>query len=317
MNTSRINKAAALSLNAQSLAVALLAKRLDDRFEAAVQLILDCKGRVVVCGMGKSGLIGKKISATLASTGTPSFFMHPGEALHGDLGMIQCDDILLLISNSGETDEILRLLPTFQQFGNKLIALVGRIDSMLARNAHLVLDVSVERETCPLNLAPTTSTLTTLAMGDALAVALMQERNFQPNDFARFHLGGNLGRRLLTTVADVMHRDFPYVPVGATLLETVLVMSAGRLGLAVVLDEKGRLQGLFTDGDLRRALAKQGVSMSDSVDVFMSANPLTVESNVKLIEAERLMHQRKVRCLIVISELGQNLPVGVLELFDL
>lgn len=317
MNTSRINKAAALSLNAQSLAVALLAKRLDDRFEAAVQLILDCKGRVVVCGMGKSGLIGKKISATLASTGTPSFFMHPGEALHGDLGMIQCDDILLLISNSGETDEILRLLPTFQQFGNKLIALVGRIDSMLARNAHLVLDVSVERETCPLNLAPTTSTLTTLAMGDALAVALMQERNFQPNDFARFHPGGNLGRRLLTTVADVMHRDFPYVPIGATLLETVLVMSAGRLGLAVVLDEKGRLQGLFTDGDLRRALAKQGVSMSDSVDVFMSANPLTVESNVKLIEAERLMHQRKVRCLIVISELGQNLPVGVLELFDL
>jgi len=317
MNTSRINKAAALSLNAQSLAVALLAKRLDDRFEAAVQLILDCKGRVVVCGMGKSGLIGKKISATLASTGTPSFFMHPGEALHGDLGMIQCDDILLLISNSGETDEILRLLPTFQQFGNKLIALVGRIDSMLARNAHLVLDVSVERETCPLNLAPTTSTLTALAMGDALAVALMQERKFQPNDFARFHPGGNLGRRLLTTVADVMHRDFPYVPIGATLLETVLVMSAGRLGLAVVLDEKGQLQGLFTDGDLRRALAKQGVSMSDSVDVFMSANPLTVESNVKLIEAERLMHQRKVRCLIVISELGQNLPVGVLELFDL
>lgn len=317
MNTSRINKAAALSLNAQSLAVALLAKRLDDRFEAAVQLILDCKGRVVVCGMGKSGLIGKKISATLASTGTPSFFMHPGEALHGDLGMIQCDDILLLISNSGETDEILRLLPTFQQFGNKLIALVGRIDSMLARNAHLVLDVSVERETCPLNLAPTTSTLTALAMGDALAVTLMQERNFQPNDFARFHPGGNLGRRLLTSVADVMHRDFPYVPKGATLLETVLVMSAGRLGLAVVLDEKGHLQGLFTDGDLRRALAKQGVSMSDSVDFFMSANPLTVESNVNLIEAERLMHQHKVRCLIVISELGQNLPVGILELFDL
>ena len=314
-DTGRIRQSAVLSLNAQSDALKVLAKRLDYTFESVVRLILSCKGRVVISGMGKSGLIGKKIAATLASTGTLSFFMHPAEGLHGDLGMIQHDDIVVLISNSGETEEILRLLPALLHFGNKLIALVGRMDSTLAHNAHLVLDVSVERESCPLNLAPTTSTLAALAMGDALAVALMQERNFQPQDFARFHPGGNLGRRLLTRVADVMHCNIPVVSIGTPLQETVWVMTSGRLGLAVVLDYERQLRGLFTDGDLRRAMSSQGVSMNDSVDAFMSTNPLTVESNVMLIEAEELMRQRKVRCLVVI-ESGQQHPVGVLELFD-
>ncbi len=303
------------SLHAQSRALETLSNRIGPDFEAVVRLILNCNGRVVICGMGKSGLIGKKIAATLASTGTLSFFMHPAEGLHGDLGMIQHDDIVVLISNSGETEEILRLLPALLHFGNKLIALVGRMDSTLAHNAQLVLDVSVARESCPLNLAPTTSTLAALAMGDALAVALMQERNFRPQDFARFHPGGNLGRRLLTRVADVMRCNIPVVSIGTPLQETVWVMTSGRLGLAVVLDSEGQLRGLFTDGDLRRAMSSQGVSMNDPVDAFMSTNPLTVESNVMLIEAEELMHQRKIRCLVVI-ESEQQLPIGVIELFD-
>lgn len=311
----RINRAAALSLKAQSEALIALEKRLDGGFEDVVKLILACKGRVVISGMGKSGLIGKKIAATLASTGTPSFFMHPGEGLHGDLGMIQRDDVVVLISNSGETEEVLRLLPALQNFGNKLIALVGRKDSTLAHNAHLVLDVSVERESCPLNLAPTTSTLATLAMGDAIAVALMQERNFQPHDFARFHPGGNLGRRLLTRVADAMHRDLPFVLTGTSLRETVLTMTEGRLGLAVVVDSEQQLKGLFTDGDLRRAMSRPGMSMNNPVDAFMTTNPLTVDPKVMLMEAEELMRQHKVRCLIV-TEPGEQSPVGVLELFD-
>lgn len=315
LNTGRIIQVAALSLNAQSDALAAMAKRLDDGFEAVVRLILTCNGRVMICGMGKSGLIGKKIAATLASTGTPSFFMHPCEGLHGDLGMIQPEDVVVLISNSGETEEVLRLLPVLLHFGNKLIALVGRMDSTLARNANLVLDVSVERESCPLNLAPTTSTLATLAMGDALAVALMRERDFLPNDFARFHPGGNLGRRLLTRVADVMHCDVPLVIMGTLLRETVLTMTVGRLGLAVVVDSEGQLRGLFTDGDLRRAITKQGASMEDAVDALMSRNPLTVDPEAMLVEAEELMHQHKVRCLIVTNS-GQSKPVGVIEIFD-
>lgn len=310
-----IREAAIESLGAQCRALGAMIKRLGDDFESVTRLILNCNGRVVICGMGKSGLIGKKIAATLASTGTPSFFMHPGEGLHGDLGMIQHEDVVVLISNSGETDEVLRLLPTLNHFGNKLVAMVGRIDSTLARHAHLVLDVSVERESCPLNLAPTTSTLATLAMGDALAVVLMQERNFQPNNFARFHPGGNLGRRLLTRVADIMHRDVPFVMMGTPLRETVLTMTVGRLGLAVVVDFDRQLRGLFTDGDLRRALSRQGVSMNDAVDAFMSPNPLTVDSSAMLVEAEELMLQHKVRCLVVIDS-GQLQPVGIVEIFD-
>lgn len=205
-STSSICKYAIESLQVQSLALHALSKRIDEDFDSTVRLILKCTGRIVICGMGKSGLVGKKIAATFASTGTPSFFMHPAEGLHGDLGMIQSDDVLILISNSGETEEVLRLLPTLIHFTNPIIAMVGCVDSTLGRASKYVLDVSVEREVCPLNLAPTTSTVATMAMGDALAVALMKERNFQPQDFALFHPGGSLGRRLLTKVRDVMHK---------------------------------------------------------------------------------------------------------------
>jgi arabinose-5-phosphate isomerase len=303
------------SLDAQSAALSVLAKRIDNAFVDVVNLVLECRGRVVICGMGKSGLVGKKIAATLASTGTASFFMHPGEALHGDLGMIRSDDVVVLISNSGETEEVLRLLPAILHFGNSVVAMVGRIDSTLARAAHFVLDVSVEREVCPLNLAPTTSTVATMAMGDALAVALMQVRDFQPQDFARFHPGGNLGRRLLTRVKDVMHRELPLIVSDATLQDTMLKMTAGRLGLAVVIDQHDNLHGLFTDGDLRRALSRGGASMNDAVKNYMTRNPITISADAMLIEAEETMHQKKIRCLIVTEEKGR-LPIGIVEIFD-
>lgn len=302
------------SLYTQSRALADVARRIGEDFDATVRLILACRGRVVITGMGKSGLIGKKIAATLASTGTPSFFMHPGEGLHGDLGMIQPEDVVLLISNSGETEEVLRLLPALLHFGNKLIAMVGRPDSTLAKNSHLILDVSVEREVCPLNLAPTTSTLVTLAMGDALAVALMRERNFQPRDFALFHPGGNLGRRLLTRVRDVMHRNLPVVASGTHLRETMLVMTSGRLGLALIVDGKGELVGLFSDGDLRRALSG-GASIGDPVERYMTKQPKTTFTNTMLAEAEEMMHAHKIRCLVVLDEETCK-PVGLVEIFD-
>ena len=222
----------------------------------AVQLILDTRGRVVVLGMGKSGIIGKKIAATFASTGTPAFFVHPGEAFHGYLGMIGASDVALLISNSGETEQIIRIIPFLNDQKNKIIAMTGKMGSTLAKFADVVLDVGVEREACNNNLAPTSSTTCTLVMGDILSVAISKQRNFQPEDFARLHPGGSLGRKLLSRVGDVMHKNLPFVSTGATLSETILAITEGRLGVALVLDQFGSLKGLFTDGDFRRTLTK-------------------------------------------------------------
>jgi arabinose-5-phosphate isomerase len=281
----------------------------------AVQTILSTRGRAVVLGMGKSGIVGQKIAATLASTGTPAFFVHPGEAFHGDLGMIKPSDIAILISNSGETEEIIRILPFLGEQKNKVIGLTGNTNSTLAKFADVVLDVGAEREACNNNLAPTSSTTCTLVMGDVLAVALSKERGFMPEDFARFHPGGSLGRKLLTRVSDVMHRNLPMVTSGATLNETVLAMTEGRLGVALVMESSGTLKGLFTDGDLRRALMKERVGMSDCVDVHMTQQPLIIEEDVRLVEAETLMRKHKVRCLVVMD--GKSLtPVGLVELFD-
>jgi arabinose-5-phosphate isomerase len=281
----------------------------------AVQTILSTRGRAVVLGMGKSGIVGQKIAATLASTGTPAFFVHPGEAFHGDLGMIKPSDIAILISNSGETEEIIRILPFLGEQKNKVIGLTGNINSTLAKFADVILDVGAEREACNNNLAPTSSTTCTLVMGDVLAVALSKERGFMPEDFARFHPGGSLGRKLLTRVIDVMHRNLPMVTSGATLKETVLAMTEGRLGVALVMESSGKLKGLFTDGDLRRALMKERVGMSDCVDVHMTQQPLIIEEDVRLVEAETLMRKHKVRCLVVMD--GKSLtPVGLVELFD-
>lgn len=293
-----------------------MSERIDEGFERAVSIVMGMRGRVVVLGMGKSGIVGQKIAATLASTGTPAFFVHPGEAFHGDLGMIRSIDVALLISNSGETEEVIRILPFLKYQQNKIIAMIGSTASTLAQHADVVLDVGVEREACNNNLAPTSSTTCAMVMGDALAVALSVERNFQPEDFARFHPGGSLGRKLLTRVEDVMHRDLPFVRSGSSLNETILIMTAGRLGVALIVDGDHRLKGLLTDGDLRRALVNPlSISMTNSVDAYMSKNPLTVDAKMKLIDAENLMRERKVRCLVV-TDAKLPGPVGLVEFFD-
>ncbi len=300
------------ALEAEAAAVTSLIPRIGEQFERVIQLILNAKGRVVVCGMGKSGLVGQKMAATFASTGTPSFFLHPAEALHGDLGMLLPQDIVLLISNSGETDEVLQLLPALRHFGNPIVALTGGRGSSLAKAAPYVLDISVEREICPLNLAPTTSTLVTMAMGDALAVALMEARGFEPKDFARFHPGGSLGRKLLTTVADAMQSTaLPLVAPGTSLRDTMLAMTSGRLGLAIVAVD-GQLKGILTDGDLRRAFGQGTASLDAVVDHYMTRTPMTVSPHIAFFEAEKLMLERKIKLLIVTED---NIVKGVVDIF--
>ena len=307
-----LNAIATIDMERQALAA--MRDRMDHSIVRAVELILSMRGRVVVVGMGKSGIVGQKIAATLASTGSPAFFVHPGEAFHGDLGMIGQIDVALLISNSGETEEILRVLPFLQHQKNKIIVLTGNKSSTLAHHADVVLDVGVEREACNNNLAPTSSTTCTIVMGDALAVALSVARNFQPEDFARFHPGGSLGRKLLTRVRDVMHKQLPTVAVGTSLNQAILTMTEGRLGLVLVMDEAGRMKGLFTDGDLRRALLKSKSNLDDFVDHHMSVSPLTVAGTIRLVQAEELMRNHKVRFLVVTDEAAR--PIGLLELFD-
>lgn len=303
------------TLSTQAQALANLANQVTEEFASAVRMILTSKGRTIICGMGKSGLIGKKIAATLASTGTPSFFLHPGEAFHGDLGMIQPEDVLVLISFSGETEELMRLLPSLKGFGNPSIAMVGNIDSTLAKHCDCVLDLSIDKETCPNNLAPTTSTTMTTAMGDALAVALMECRNFQPQDFARFHPGGSLGRKLLTRVKDLMHKDnLPICTSNATLKDAISVMTHGRMGVVLIQDE-GKLLGIFTDGDLRRAMLKESEGMiHKTMASLMTPNPKTINENVMIVQAEEQMLRDKITLLVVVDD-AKNLS-GILEIYD-
>lgn len=295
-----------------------LSARLDARFESAVRQIEACRGRVIVIGMGKSGIIGRKMAATFASTGTPSFFVHPGEAFHGDLGMVKPIDIALMISNSGETEEVIRLLPFLQHQGNVCIAMTGNPESTLARHADVVLDISVEREACNNNLAPTSSTTATLVMGDALAVVLSTLRGFQPEDFARFHPGGRLGRRLLTRVRDVMHtQNLPLVGPATPFREVVQTMSRGRLGMAVVVTD-GRageaLQGVITDGDLRRTLEAQPDLATLRAADMMTATPKVIGPEALLAEAEDQMLERNIQNLVVVD--AQRVPLGVLQIYD-
>ncbi len=302
------------SLTEQAKALVRMADELGEEFEKAVQLILQTKGRVVVCGMGKSGLVGKKMMATFASTGTPSFFMHPAEAFHGDLGMLAREDLLILISYSGETDEILNLLPSIKHFGNKIISIVGNNQSTMAKHSDIVLNVRVEKEVCPNNLAPTTSTLATMGMGDALAVALIKERGFQAADFARYHPGGSLGRRLLTRVKDVMHtRNLPAVHADVPLKDAVLAISEGRLGLAVIV-EQGQVRGIVTDGDLRRALVNRVDINQALIGDIITENPVTITPDMMLADAEKLMLEKKIKALIVVDDNYQM--SGILEIFD-
>ncbi|MDE4540825.1 KpsF/GutQ family sugar-phosphate isomerase [Pseudomonas sp. ITEM 17296] len=303
------------ALVAQAQAINQLAHRLDGEFQSAVQVILGCKGRTVVCGMGKSGLIGQKMVATFASTGTPSFFLHPAEAFHGDLGMLKSIDVLILISYSGETEELIKLLPSLRSFGNTIIAMTGNGRSTLAKNADIWLDISVEREVCPNNLAPTTSTLATMAMGDALAVALIDALQFKPMDFARFHPGGSLGRKLLTRVCDVMHSPAPIVAPDTSFHDCLSMMTQSRLGLTLVTDNNGELVGIVTDGDLRRALLESPDVVRESVQYFMTPNPHTILDSAQLSEAESYMRENKVRALAVLGA-GSGEVLGIVEIFD-
>jgi len=295
-----------------------IAARIDGAFSEACRLILASSGRVVCIGMGKSGHIARKIAATLASTGTPSFYVHPGEAGHGDLGMITDADVVLALSYSGETDELLTLLPVLKRQGNRVVAMTGRPQSTLARESDVHLDVSVPAEACPLDLAPTSSTTASLAMGDALAVALLDARGFTADDFARSHPAGALGRRLLLHIADVMHAgdDAPRVREDAMLSDVLLEMSRKRLGMTAVVDGDGRLLGLYTDGDLRRTLADARIDVRSTriVDV-MTRTPITIDADALAVEAARLMETHKITQLLVID--GERRVVGALNIHDL
>ncbi len=298
----------------EAKAVAALANRIDQGFVRACELILECKGRVVIVGVGKSGHIGGKIAATLASTGTPAFFVHPGEASHGDLGMITPEDIVLAISNSGESKEILTILPIIKRMGVKLIALTGNTSSSLTRQADASLDVSVEKEACPMNLSPTASTTAALAMGDAIAVALLRSRNFTPEDFARSHPGGLLGRRLLIYVEDIMHtgEQIPLVTYDASLQDALLEMTSKGLGMTGVVDKQGCLCGIYTDGDLRRTL-NQGVDVYKAkISDVMTHDPTTIGADRLAHEAVQLIRQHNFNGLYVVD--NDNHVLGALNM---
>lgn len=291
--------------------------RIGAEFAAACRLVLASRGRVVTTGMGKSGHIARKIAATLASTGTPSFYVHPGEAGHGDLGMITEDDVVLALSYSGESDEVLMLLPVFKRQGNLLISMTGKPESSLAKAADVHLDVNVDHEACPLALAPTSSTTASLAMGDALAVALLDARGFTADDFARSHPAGSLGRRLLLHITDVMHGgdELPAVREDASLSQALMEMSRKRLGMTSVVDADGRLVGLFTDGDLRRALDTDLDVRTAGIAEVMTRNPRTIGADHLAVEAARLLEKHHINGLIVVD--GDNRPVGALNIHDL
>jgi arabinose-5-phosphate isomerase len=311
-----IKKLAQEVFEIESKEIANLSKRLTDDFEKAINAILQSSGKLIVSGMGKSGIIGKKIAATLASTGTPSFFLHPGEAYHGDLGMIEENDIVLLISNSGETDEVLKLIPFLKHQKNCTISMSGNDDSTLAKNTNYHLNIAVDKEACPLFLAPTSSTTATLVMGDALAVTLMKLRDFKEENFAKFHPGGSLGRRLLTTVGDVMKKkNLPIISSQAAIKEVIQRISEGKLGLVVIIDNN-KIIGIITDGDIRRAMESREKDFFNlKAEDLMSNHPKLIYESDKLISASNIMSQHKINSLLVVNE--SNDLVGVVQVYDL
>ncbi len=308
-------------LRIEADAVAALIDRIDAAFEQAVAMVFDSKGRVVVTGMGKSGQIGKKIAATLASTGTPALFLHPAEGVHGDLGMVMRGDVVIALSNSGETEEIARMLPSLKRLGIRIIALTGSKDSTLAKNSDVVLDVGVKEEACPLGLAPTASTTAALAMGDALAVALLDRRGFRPEDFACFHPGGALGKRLLTRVRDLMHtgKDIPTVQEETLIKDAIYEISSKKMGVTAVLNAVGALVGVISDGDLRRWMEKTEKTgerlLRKKASDIMTKNPKTANKDSLAAEAVAIMEKNSITCLIVAD--AQKKPEGVIHLHDL
>ncbi|MFT4243750.1 MAG: KpsF/GutQ family sugar-phosphate isomerase [Acidovorax sp.] len=301
----------------EAAALTALAARIDGAFAQAVQMALSTRGRVVVMGMGKSGHVGRKIAATLASTGTPAFFVHPAEASHGDLGMVTGDDLVLAISNSGESGELTSILPVLKRLGTPLLAMTGDLQSTLARHADLVLDCSVEREACPLNLAPTASTTAQLAMGDALAVALLDARGFRPEDFARSHPGGALGRRLLTHVSDVMRSgaEIPRVPPEASLSDLMREMSAKGLGASAIVGPADEVLGIFTDGDLRRRIEAGADLRAATAAEVMHPQPRRIAPDALAVDAAEMMEAHSITCVLVVDAAGAL--VGVVHIGDL
>ena len=304
-------------IETEARALSALVARVDGKFASACRLMLSCRGRVVVTGMGKSGHVARKIAATLASAGTPAFFLHPGEASHGDLGMITTADVVLALSNSGETGEILTILPIIKRLGIPLVALTGNDRSRLANEADVHIDVGVEQEACPLGLAPTASTTAALAMGDALAIALLEARGFSAEDFARSHPGGRLGRRLLLHIGDVMHTgaDVPKVDAGQAVSSALVEMTRSRLGMAAVVDAGDRVLGVFTDGDLRRALENDVDMKRMRIGEVMTRDCVTVTAQMLAAEAVNLMQQRAISALPVVDDTGRL--VGALNMHDL
>ena len=307
-------------LAVEAQAIERLIPRIDEHFIKAIELLLDCKGRVIVTGMGKSGLVGKKIAATLASTGTPSFFLHPAEGIHGDLGMVTADDVVISLSNSGETTEVVSISPIIKRIGASIIAMCGNSQSTMALNADVFIDVSVDEEACPLGLAPTASTTATLAMGDAIAVVLLSKRKFTPEDFALFHPGGSLGRKLLLTVENVMHsgEDNPIVSAETNVKEALFVMTSKGLGATAVVDQSGCLLGILTDGDIRRGLETGHQFLEESVVNIMTKTPKTITADKLAAAALSIMEKNKPRPITVLPVVDKNnFVIGIVHLTDL
>jgi len=305
-------------LEIEAKAILALIDRLDDRFERAVAFVDRCRGRVIVTGMGKSGIIGRKIASTLASIGVPSAFLHPAEGIHGDLGMISRGDLVIALSNSGETEELLKILPAIKRLGIPLIALTGNVNSMLAKNSDVALDVSVAEEACPLDLAPTASTTAALALGDALAMAVLEQKGVKPEDFARYHPGGALGKRLLLTVEDVMHRGdaVPTVNVRTPVKTVIYEITSKKLGVTTVVDDEGRLRGVVTDGDLRRFMERgDGQILIRPAEAVMSSHPKVIRKSALAAEAVEQMERYSITVLVVVDA-AQRIE-GVVHLHDL
>ncbi len=301
----------------EAKAVAGLEKKIDDQFSQAVELCLKCKGRVIVTGIGKSGIIARKIAATLASTGTPAFFLHPSEGTHGDVGMVRKQDVVIAISKSGETDEVYMLIPLFKRIGVPIITLTGNPKSPLAEKSDVIIDVSVDEEACPYDLVPTSSTTAALVMGDALAITLLEERNFSSEDFAMLHPGGQLGKKLILKVSDIMHsgEEIPKVSEETGMKDVILEMTSKRMGTTTVVNPKGVLVGIFTDGDLRRWVEKTDDIFSLKAKQVMSKNPKTIKADELAVKALNLMESYSITSLVITN--GKKEPVGIIHLHDI
>jgi arabinose-5-phosphate isomerase len=317
MDAEKIKAQARKVLNIEIDAIKEMSDSINGTFVKLVEILLNCSGRVVMTGMGKSGLIAKKLAATLSSTGTPSFFLHPGEAIHGDLGMVTEKDVVIALSNSGETEEVIRIMPVIKRIGAKMIALTGDVNSTLAQNADYFLDTSIEKEACPLGLAPTASTTATLALGDALAVALLETRGFKPEDFALYHPGGSLGKKLLLKVEDVMNlrERNPVISRDKPLKEALLTMTATQMGSANVVDKDGKLIGIITDGDVRRKLEKSPDLVELSASEVMTPNPVAITADKMATEAVKIMQDKDINDLPVVNE--DKEPIAMVNFQDL